>query len=468
MRLLTMLGLWAVAAWHRLRVLDHAVVGSDSLGPYLQAQAALFGNLPRPPNPESGDALWLTMVPLVAAADSLVELFSFRFALGGIVAPLGFAAAYHWTSETRSAQRRWAAAMTAGILLAFDPGLVDTLVSGARSYGAPEFVGAFTLSMALSLRGVPWAPAAGLVSLVFAIGHHPLAIGVAIAALPFLHQLHRIHGGRTLQKTLWIGALAAVPQAARLGSLALCGEGIGACLAKVAQSNITEPVPWMELTKVSLHDRFAVDFKGTTAVVIVGVVLALFCRQKDHRKSALFAVISLIGVLGVGLSNGYIRSYHLRIVAVPVAAVAAIGLARVWPLAGVASIAVVLTHMDRLPVGPDPGAMARQDAAATTLPNGPLWVDRVWWGGPPTLDASAVVLSGWLRGRGDFELGDTTPFVLLNVGSEADEPTIKLFGSASTAREWVQEQSTAPHQAGGAYDWATVVQPNTRLEDARW
>jgi hypothetical protein len=83
MRLLTMLGLWAVAAWHRLRVLDHAVVGSDSLGPYLQAQAALFGNLPRPPNPESGDALWLTMVSMVAAADSLVELFFFRFRSAG-------------------------------------------------------------------------------------------------------------------------------------------------------------------------------------------------------------------------------------------------------------------------------------------------------------------------------------------------------------------------------------------------
>lgn len=468
MRLLTMLGLWAVAAWHRLRVLDHAVVGSDSLGPYLQAQAALFGNFPRPPNPESGDALWLTMVPMVAAADSLVQLFSFRFALGGVVAPLGFAAAYHWTSETRSAQRRWAAALTAGIFLAFDPGLVDTLVSGARSYGAPEFVGAFTLAMALSLRGVPWAPAAGLVSLVFAIGHHPLAMGMAIALVPFLRQLHRIHGGRTLQKAAWIGALAAVPQAARLGSLAACGEGIKECLARVAQSNVGEPVAWTELMRVSLHDRFAVDFKGTAAVMIVGVGLALICRQKDHRKAGLFAIVGLIGVLGMGLANGYIRSYHLRIAAVPIAAVAAIGLARVWPLAGVASIAFVMTHMDRLPVGPDPGAMTRQDEVATTLPSGPLWVDRVWWSGQPTLDASAVVLSGWLDGRRDFQLGNATPFVLLNVGSPAKEPDIKLFATASDARTWIEEQSIAPHQTGGAYDWATVNVPNTRLEDARW
>ena len=56
-----------VAAWHRLRVLDESIVSSDSLGPYLQAQAALFGHLPRPPNPESGDLLWVLAVPLVAA-----------------------------------------------------------------------------------------------------------------------------------------------------------------------------------------------------------------------------------------------------------------------------------------------------------------------------------------------------------------------------------------------------------------
>ena len=59
-----MIALCVVAAWHRLKVLDEAIVSSDSLGPYLQAQAALFGHLPRPPNPESGDALWLLAVPL--------------------------------------------------------------------------------------------------------------------------------------------------------------------------------------------------------------------------------------------------------------------------------------------------------------------------------------------------------------------------------------------------------------------
>ena len=124
-----MLALWAVAAWVRLRAVEHAIVGSDSLGPYLQAKAALLGHLPRPPNPESGDALWMLAVPLVAWADSLSTLFTARFVMGGVVAPLAFAAAWHWTEDDVGPARRWAAALTAGLLMAFDPGLVDTLVT---------------------------------------------------------------------------------------------------------------------------------------------------------------------------------------------------------------------------------------------------------------------------------------------------------------------------------------------------
>ena len=95
-------------------------------------------------------------------------------------------------------------------------------------------------------------------------------------------------------------------------------------------------------------------------------------------------------------------------------------------------------------------------------------MDRVWWSGPPTLDASAVVLSGWLTGRRDFRLGPSTPFVLLNVTEDLEEPTVVRFSKASEARGWVEDRDAAPHQRGGAYDWATIAHPQTRLEDARW
>ena len=468
-RLFTMVALWGVAAWHRLRVLDHAAVGSDSLGPYLQAKAALFGHLPRPPNPESGDALWITMLPVVAAADSLLDAFSIRFVLGGLIAPIGFAAAFHWTAESAPAARRWAAALTAGSLLAFDPGLLDTLISGARSYAAPEFVGIFTVGLALALRGIPWAPALSIISLVFAAGHHPLALGAGVSLLPFLRTLHRIHGGRRLRNAFLLGGFVALPRIVRIANIAMCGEGFRKCLSSVAGSNITDPEPVRLMLSTALHDRFAVDFKGTLFILIVGAVLALLCRKRDHRWAAVFAAMALTGLLGLGAVNGYIRSYHLRIIAVPVAVVSALGLARVWPMAAVAATAFITTHFNHLPVGSDPGSLARHVAIANRLPSGPLWVDRVWWDGPPRLEASAVVLSAWMAGRRDFRLDRTIPFVLLNVADDPTMPTVKQFPTASAAGRWVDAQDPVrPYLRGGAYDWATIAHPQTTLEDARW
>jgi hypothetical protein len=463
-----MTALWVVAAWHRLKVLDHAIVGSDSLGPYLQAQAALFGNIPRPPNPESGDALWLMMLPIVALADSLQDLFFTRFVLGGVVAPLGFAAAYHWTAATSSPWRRWAAAIAAGLFLAFDPGLLDTLVSGARSYGAPELIGITTLCAALSLRGYPWAPTATVISLVLAAGHHPLALGVGLGLVPLIPAVRRAVGPRHLRTALVLGGVVALPRLFRIGSLAWCGDGPLACLSSVAQSNITEPDPWMNLLQVALHDRWLVDLDAGAWLIMAGVLSILFCTCKEHRKAAHFALWGLAGVLLIGLLTGYVRSYHLRITAVPMAVAAGLGLARAWPLAPIAACIFIGHTYTLLPVGPDQGALARHDQVATELPKGPLWVDRVWWDGPPNLDPSGVVLSGWLAGRRDFQLGPQTPFILLENGTGELGWNMRSFDHLDSARRWFDAQNRLPHQRGGAYDWATISAPHTRLEDARW
>jgi len=467
-RFLTMISLWVVAAWHRLRVLDEAIVSSDSLGPYLQAQSALFGHLPRPPNPESGDALWITAVPLVAAASSVTELLQSRFILGGLVAPIGFAAAYHWTDPQASTARRWAGACAAGLFLAFDPGLLDSLVSGARSYGAPEFIGIMTLGVALSLRSHPWAPALAFGALIAATGHHPLALGFGLGILPLLPAMHRAVGGRRLRQGLMLGALVALPRLIRVGLLANCGEGISACLSKVAHSNVEEPVPWISLATTAIHDRGLGDLASGAWVVLAGLVAVLLCRVSAHRKAGQFALAGAIGLMLIGLLTGYVRSYHLRIVAVPFAVAAGIGLARLWPLALLGAVAFVAQTHHRLPVGPDQGAVARHDQVAAKLPASPLWVDRVWWDGPPTLDPSAVVLSGWLAGRRDFRLGPDVPFILLQVRESLPEGQILELKDAQDARRWLSAQDSLPHQRGGAYDWATISDPQIRLEDARW
>ena len=463
-----MIALWIVAAWHRLRVLDEAIVSSDSLGPYLQAQAALFGNLPRPPNPESGDALWIMAVPLVAAAGSLTELLQSRFILIGLVAPIGFAAAFHWTDPQATTARRWAGALAAGLFLAFDPGLLDTLVSGARSYGAPELIGIMTLGAALSLRAHPWAPALTFGALIAATGHHPLALGFGLGLLPLLPAMHQAVGGRRLRQGIMFGALVAVPRLIRLVLLANCGDSVVQCLSKVAQSNVTEPIPWITLLTTAIHDRGTGDLASGAWVVLAGLGAVLLCRTSAHRKVGHFALAGAVGLMMLGLCTGYIRSYHLRIAAAPFAVAAGIGLARMWPLALVGAVAFVTQTHHRLPVGPDVGAIARHDRVAAELPATPLWVDRVWWDGPPTLDPSGVVLSGWLTGRQNFRLGTDVSFILLQVRASLPEGQIIELKDTQEARRWLNEQGSLPHQRGGAYDWATISNPQIRLEDARW
>jgi len=458
-----MLALWGIAAWYRLRAVEHAIVGSDSLGPYLQAKAALLGHLPRPPNPESGDALWMFAVPLVAWADSLSSLFSARFIAGGVVAPLAFAAAWHWTDDDVSAARRWAAALTAGLLMAFDPGLVDTLVSGARTYGAPELVGLMTLGIALSMRGHPHGLAVAVMGLIWGAGHHPLAAGAGLGLL----LLWPSNLGRGVKRwTLILGALLATPRLLRIGDMLMCGEGPVACIQRIAQSNNVGAGPALTQLQKALHDRFLVDWDGGVWIVLAGVLAGLLCRRKTHRRAGIFALMSLAGLVLIGLSNGYLRSYHLRIVAVPLAVATGIGLARVWVLAPIGAVVAVMHWQPRLVVGPDPGAVSRHDSIAQTLPEGPKWIDRVWWAGPPSLDASGVVLSGQLQGKEGFALNRDAPMILLSI--DKDSWSTEHFSSSGDARSWLNAQDRDPHQLGGAYDWATIIDPSTRLEDARW
>jgi len=152
------------------------------------------------------------------------------------------------------------------------------------------------------------------------------------------------------------------------------------------------------------------------------------------------------------------------------------GLARLWPLALVAAGIFVVRAQPLIPVGPDPGVIIRHDQVAEALEPGPLWLDRVWWDGPVKLDPSGVALSGWLAGRRDFILGPDVPVIVLQSGSRPGPATtqrgsgwsVLRFNNINAARSWLDLQDQLPHQQGGAYDWATISKPDTRLEDARW
>ena len=98
-----------------------------------------------------------------------------------------------------------------------------------------------------------------VVSLVAAAGQHPLAMGMGVGLCAMIPAIRRSIGGRVLKTALIIAVVACIPRGLRLGSIALCGESVLACLRQVAQSNITEPEPWSQLMMLALHDRWMVD-----------------------------------------------------------------------------------------------------------------------------------------------------------------------------------------------------------------
>lgn len=492
---------WAAAAWLRLRGLDAAVVGSDSLGPYLQAwslsEAHLrAGVLPRPPNPESGDWLWISALPAVHLAHDLRSLFTLRFVAGAAIAPLGLLAAWVWAAPdhvaglwTRGTYRQWSAALAAGTILALDPGLTDSLMSGARGYGAPELVALSTLCLGLAWHGSRTGLWLGALALVVAMDHHPFAASMAVGGLLLLPGLARHHGLVEVGSAAAVGLLAALPRLLRLFLLTRCGEGPLQCLASVARSNVHEETPSIELLASALHDRFLVDLEPG---IVLGLGLGLLlCLELRRMWPAVWALGGALGLVGMVVVTGYLQSYHLRILAAPLVVAASVGLGRLWPLAVAwAGWAVLVLH-PRVPHGPDPGAAERHDLLAARLADepGPMWVDRVWWDHQPALDASGVVLSAVLQGQDParFQVGPQVPMVLLSVG---DGPaggdrimagevaltdtrwTALRFDRPSRARAWVDGAPAGraePIQVGGAWDWLVSLHPEeARLDGIRW
>ncbi len=498
---------WLLAAALRLRVVNQAVVGSDSLGPYLKALAltptALWaGHLPRPPNPESGDLLWLSALPILHLAGDLQQLFTLRFLAGALIAPLGLLAAWVWAAPeglrspgellASRAPRPLVAGLAAGLVLAVDPGLIDSLLSGARGYGAPELLALLCLALGFAVRGSRLGAAVGAVALAFAVDHHPLAIGAALGVLAMVPTLWRTLGGRGLLPAAGVLLLLALPRLLRLLALARCGDDPLSCLAAVAQSNVHEGEPFLLHLRDALHDRFRVDLDEPTSLgLLLGLLLARPWRVSiSAGPGALaigaLAIGSLAGLLLVAALNGYLQGYHLRILAAPLAVAAAVGLARPAPLALLWAALALWLGLPAAPVGPDPGAVARHDALATLLADrpGPLWVDRLWWRGQPVLEPSGVVLSAWLQGQeaARFQVGPAVPMILLSVGEACGTPLAE--GRAEeAATDWAvcalsreeavalrdRHPEAAPIQSGGAWDWVVALQPGREdSEAARW
>ncbi len=469
--LILLLALWALAWGMRLRGLPAATVGSDSLGQFLAALGLLRGGgLPHPPNPEGGHSLWLMVLPLLPLADSLQGLLRLRFALGALVAPLCGLAAW-LLAEARG---RFPAALAAGVVVALDPGLIDTLIVAFRGYGAPELLALATVGGALALRGRRGGLALAGLSLLAATGQHPFAAGAGLGALLCAPLLGPSLSTTERRLTLALGLLFLLPRLHHLAWLADCGPGAWACWARVASGSAEAETPLREMLRRAANDRILVEGWLPWPALALGLLLLLPRQDAPGRGLRRWALGSLLGVLALGLLAHSLRPYHLRLAMPALAVAAAVGLSRfpLLPLVWVGLCGVDwLPRQPLLPAAP-PAAEADALARKLALLPGPVWVDAVYFGHPVGLESAPVVLAAVLQGQDPdgLRMAENGGLVLIVNGYEACRGPLSpldsgqgwvalSFADRQAARAWLATQPP-PTAIGGAMDWSGRLHPD--------
>jgi hypothetical protein len=465
-----LLALWGLAAAVRLAGADTVSTGSDALGQYLAAMAVLRGGVPFVPNPEGGHSLWAWVLPLVAVAGSLQGLVKLRMVQAALIAPVGAAAAALLADPEDRPLWVGASAAGAGVLLALDPGLVDTLQVAFRGYAAPELLAVATLGGALALRGHGWGVPVAAAALVGASGQHPLATGAALGALAALPWLVRAVGWRWVLGGVALGAVLAVPRLAHLAGLASCGQGALTCLGAVASGSAD---PGGDILWKALHDRILVEGPLPWGGLALGLLAAGAPGPgADRRRGGLaFALGAVVGIAALGLSLDTFRPYHLRMVAAPLAVVAAAGLARLPGLPLLLAALATFAWSGARPIGPGTGGvLADRLGLALSRETVPVRLDGAWFGSPVGVEPAPIALAAVLAGLSPdrLSLAPGTPVVLLVSGPvlppawalDRGEGWFLLhFDEPDAAVAWVAAQDPPPVVVGGALDWQKGVHP---------
>ena len=471
-----LLVLWALATAIRWAHLHEVTLGSDALGQFLAAWTVLSGGSPVPPNPEGGHSLWVLGLPCVLLGPSLEGVFAVRFAIGALVAPLGAWAAAVWSPQ---GWHRWVAGATTGLVLAWDPGLVDTLVVSFRGYGAPELV-----ALAVLAAGVGGRAGAGIcaAAAVAATGQHPMATGLGLGLVGLVGRWKK-------DEWLWalgLGVLAALPRLHWLWSLGQCGAGLTECLGTVATGSAEPDVDRWTMLKRAFWDRFVVETHlGAAAVLAGGIGVALLDRRS--RVPGLLALLGGLGVIVLGLTIQGFRPYHLRAV-MPLLAVAlgvSVGL-RPWLVVGVGAALVVGGIRWVAPPAPD-GGVRGVDAVGAVLAtvDEPVQVEAAWFGDPVGLEPGAVVLSARQHGLdpgGQLRVdgGGTTVLIVnladtdapgwmvdlprqpdLDVAAHGAFPDVRVLRARTLdeASSWLNHTTPPPVVVGGSFDWVKAFRP---------
>jgi len=446
------IGVYALAVWARWTGLPIASVLGDSLGPWWTAIG-----LPERWEGHSPIYGWASGLP---HALLLPFVHSLESGVRGLLALHGLAAPIVVLIILRLRPEAWLSASLAGALVALDPGLIETALSGHKGYLAPVWIGLLTLGIVY--RRTSWGAILAGGALACAIQNHPLAA----ASLPLFAFLD----WRT--------------RSARLGA-GLCAL----LLLPFAHQAATHPLTTdggVDIDWTTALPAFLQQGGGTAGLVLVLPLLVAFLPtgapvtsrpnppEMSPRNVARCTLLAFGTLFALGIALGYLRDHHLRLLTVPALACLA-GLCTRW----VALVALAL----RLPA-PDlpatdhphrPGTLGLTTQIADALPaSGTLLVDGVWLSSTPAAEPSGLMLDWVLRGGARDALGPGGQLLLVVSGERADlapyrssaqllqsgDRHLLLVGTSESLAPEITRLCQTHARLGGAGDALGVFQPH--------
>jgi len=421
---------FAVALFFRLDDVVGARVLQDSVGPYWAAMR-LDGRAHASPY---GAGLLIPYLGLLQVAGSLWQatnlLAVFHALAGPVAAWVGF----------RLSPSQWLPGCIIGLLVAADPGLIDTFLSGAEGYLAPVYVG-------LLLATTGWLP---WIFFALAMANHPLSI----VALPLIVRREN------LAPHAWIGivfcAFLVGVQAVGWGEPGVSG----------GDSGVTDAIG------AYVHQGGAI-----AVAALVGPFVALF--RGGAPRQGLRVIVCFGLLLCVGGWLGYLRDHHLRLLTIPALACwLVLPSRRMWLLV----VLVVAPNGPNMP--PESGVRASTLGLVSHLGrsiqpmDGPMVVDRVWVSGGPAVEPSALMLDLYLRNWGPIAPGSDMVVVLAADAHDLDAHSVPgaviaegrgftvARAGVDAVRDWSRQFCGMDIRIGGAWDALSVLQPDITTEEA--
>jgi hypothetical protein len=481
--LLLALGLFALASALRLRFIEAASADHDALAPFLRAALITTGRdaMPPAPFPESGWAMAWVQLPSLLGASSLTAVFVRRALVAALSAPLAYAL-------VRSQGGSRAGPLLAGGALALSPGLLDTFLSGFKTFDTPLLV--LGLSAA-ALRAPFWGLA--LAPLLVMVHPHSLAFVPAAVLLAAIGLRAAPTARWALLPPLGLAAGLALPQLLR--DWAASADHAGGLLGFLRDRG-RAPERWEDLWG-GLGVELSGEYGLASGLLYVAPVLGLLSllrpgadRLGPKARHSLMVALSALSLLGLATTIRYLHGYHTRPLWVLVAVEAGLLVAALparWgaPLAG-----LLLVGLARAPAFPLPAVSdvlgrtaVLSEAIAADLaadpPSGPIAVETLNLAPErhalPEGIGLALLLGGlpdeaWLKAPADlpqtrFYLSLTeAPGGLPGPSPLWSEPGTALlrFDGLPALQDWAQSlclslPATVQPRRGGATDWLAFV-----------